>query len=333
MHSYSTPRAAVVVPLYQKASYIRRALQSVFAQTVKDVEVIVVDDGSTDEAPAILREIVDPRLVVHRQQRMGVSAARNRGVSLASAPWVAFLDADDEWLPEFLESTLRVAEASPGVSAAFCNLWDYPSHRPLLSKISCEGNVVTDYFAGLVENDGIGMSSSSALVSRARLQACGGFLEGVTHYEDMEAWARLAWSGEIAFCDASLAVYHSEVPDSASKRRRAAITPYPALLRTYEEWSAAGRIPERLRDSSRRYANWFLAWNVMELSHHGLQTDARRRLKGAEWRDSRDPIVWKAWLWTWLPTVALRSGRWLRARLARSARAHASARSRASGAD
>jgi glycosyltransferase involved in cell wall biosynthesis len=311
----SMPRVSVVVPLYQKGRYVQRALESVFRQTVNDFELIVVDDGSTDDGPSILRGIEDARLLVHRQDRQGVSVARNRGISLARAPWVAFLDADDEWLPGFLESTLRTAETCPGVSAVFSNLWDYPTRRPLLSGVDRQGPLVRDYFATLVSNDGIGMSSSSVVVSKAHLTTCGAFSVDVRHYEDMDLWARLAWTGEVGFCEEPLAIYHSEVPDSASKSVREGIRPYPAVLRTYEEWTAEQKIPARLRESSRRYANWFLAWNVMELAHQGLREEARQRLNSTEWRDHDNPYLWKARVWTWLPTAVLRIGRRVRREL------------------
>jgi glycosyltransferase involved in cell wall biosynthesis len=319
MHLPTTPRVSVVVPLYQKGPYVRRALESVFRQTFEDFEVVVVDDGSTDDASRVLAEIVEPRLIVERQEHRGVSAARNRGVALSRGSWVAFLDADDEWLPAFLKTMIDIADANPGVSAVFSNLWDSPTRRPVLSRIGCRGALVDDYFAALIENDGMGMSSSSTLASKERLVTCGGFSESATHYEDMELWARLAWSGDIGFCSASLAIYHSDVPHSASKNKRAAIIPYPAVLRAYEEWSAAGRIPEKLRRSSRRYANWFLAWNVMELAHQGLGKEGRQRLDEAGWRDAADPLHWKAWMWTWLPHDVLRTGRrfrsWFKGRL------------------
>ena len=315
MHLPSAPRVSVVVPLYQKGLYLARALESIFQQTIEDLEVIVVDDGSTDDGPKVLREIKDARLVVHRQDRQGVSVARNRGVSLARAPWVAFLDADDEWLPVFLESTLRIAETCPGVSAVFSNLWDHAARRALLSRVDRHGPLVRDYFAALVTNDGIGMSSSSVVVSKAHLIACGAFANHVRHYEDMDLWARLAWTGEVGFCEESLAIYHSEVSDSASKSIREGIRPYPAVLRTYEEWSAKQKIPARLRESSRRYANWFLAWNVMELAHQGLREEARQRLNSTQWRDANNLYLWKARVWTWLPTAILQIGRRVRREL------------------
>ena len=290
-------------------------MESVFRQTLEDFEVIVINDGSTDEALRILSEMVDPRLVVHSKANEGVSAARNKGVSLARAPWVAFLDADDEWLPTFLESTVAIAGTHEGIAASFSNLLNHQTGRQLLRQVASQEFVVRDYFAALLANDGIGMSSSSVLISKARILSIGGFDERVRQGEDIDLWARLAWSGDVAYCGNALAICHTEVPHSASKSVREAIAPYPAVLRSYEEWSRSKRIPDLLRDSSRRYANWILARHVMELAHHGFREVAKSRLRGASWRSNAEPSLWKAALWLKLPTPVLRAGRRIRSTL------------------
>src|ERR1035441_8596585 len=98
---------SVVIPLYNKAPYVGRALSSVFRQTIQDFECIVVDDGSTDGGGDLVEKMSDPRLRLVRQANGGVSRARNQGINLARHPLIAFLDADDEWLPGFLEANLR----------------------------------------------------------------------------------------------------------------------------------------------------------------------------------------------------------------------------------
>lgn len=308
------PRVSVVIPLFQKGPYIRRALESVLRQTLEDFEVIVIDDGSTDEAPRILEEIVDRRLIVRRKEHEGVSVARNFGVSLARAPWVAFLDADDEWLPAFLESTLAVGGAS-GVVAVFSNFRDHQTGRESLGRVARKGDLVRDYFDVVLRNNGLGMSSSSVLALRSQVQACGGFPAGVRHGEDIDLWARLAWSGDVAYCAQALAVCHTEVQGSASKNRWAAAIAYPAVLRSYLEWRSADRIPRHLLESSGRYANWILARHVMELAHQGFREDAHRRLCEASWQNRADPLLWRARLWTHLPTGVLRAARTLRGAL------------------
>jgi glycosyltransferase involved in cell wall biosynthesis len=99
---------SVIIPLYNKAPYIARAIDSVLQQRYGDFELIIVDDGSTDEGPSLVRAYSDPRVKLVTQPNAGPGAARNRGIELAQGELLAFLDADDEWLPTFLEESLML---------------------------------------------------------------------------------------------------------------------------------------------------------------------------------------------------------------------------------
>jgi len=121
-------RVSVIVPLYNKAPYVRRALDSVAAQTFGDFELIVVDDGSTDEGASVVESFGDGRVRLIRQENTGPGAARNRGINEARGEVLAFLDADDEWLPTYLEEGLRALDAAgPSVAAATCGYFEHPS--------------------------------------------------------------------------------------------------------------------------------------------------------------------------------------------------------------
>jgi glycosyltransferase involved in cell wall biosynthesis len=110
----------VVIPLFNKAPYVGRAIDSILAQTWRELEVIVVDDGSTDDGPAVVAGYADPRLRLVSQPNRGPGAARNLGIRESRSPLVSFLDADDEWLPTFLESALRSLRDNPGCPVAAC---------------------------------------------------------------------------------------------------------------------------------------------------------------------------------------------------------------------
>jgi glycosyltransferase involved in cell wall biosynthesis len=112
-----------VIPLYNKGRHVLRALRSVLNQKLQPAEIIVVDDGSTDDGPEVVRSMVDTRVRLIGQTNLGPGAARNLGLSQVSTPLVAFLDADDEWMPEFLERSVKAldegGEAISSVSSAY----------------------------------------------------------------------------------------------------------------------------------------------------------------------------------------------------------------------
>src|SRR5271157_5460413 len=111
-------RVSVVIPLYNKAGYITRTLQSVAGQTFEDFETIIVDDGSTDGSGDLAAEFQDGRFRVVRQANAGPGAARNRGIEEARGELIALLDADDVWMPEYLASSLAMFdESGPEVAA------------------------------------------------------------------------------------------------------------------------------------------------------------------------------------------------------------------------
>ena len=110
------PYFSVIIPLYNKAPYIRKTVESVLGQTFGDFELIIVDNGSNDGSSEIVSQFNDPRLSVHRmEENVGVSNARNIGVELSSAPYVTFLDADDWWESTFLEEMKGLIERHPNV--------------------------------------------------------------------------------------------------------------------------------------------------------------------------------------------------------------------------
>ncbi|WP_214041487.1 glycosyltransferase family 2 protein [Methanoculleus sp.] len=220
------PAVSVVIPLYNKGPYIARALNSVFAQTFQDFEVIVVDDGSTDDGAEIVRAFDEPRIRLIQQENRGVSAARNRGIAAARAELVAFLDADDEWLPEFLETILRLRRKFPDAGAYATSYYiQYYSHlqeaniQHLPSK-PWEG-IISRFFQVAAKSEPI--TSSSVCIPKTVFDRIGFFAVGKWWGEDTEMWGRIALYYHIAFCREPIAVYHYEATNRANEKTKVEI--------------------------------------------------------------------------------------------------------------
>lgn len=113
-------KISVIIPLYNKKNHIQRTLTSVLDQTFQDIEVVIVNDGSTDDSVQVVQRIDDSRIRLIHQSNAGVSAARNRGVKEAGGEWIAFLDADDTWHPEKLEKQIAWLKQYPDAMWASC---------------------------------------------------------------------------------------------------------------------------------------------------------------------------------------------------------------------
>jgi glycosyltransferase involved in cell wall biosynthesis len=125
-------KVSVVIPTYNYGAFLAEAIRSVQQQTLQDLEIIVVDDGSTDQTPEVLRAIEDSRLRVHRIPNSGVAVARNVGFHSAKGEYIAQLDSDDRWRPTMLEKCVAVLDGEAGVSAVFTNFvrFDADGIRP-----------------------------------------------------------------------------------------------------------------------------------------------------------------------------------------------------------
>ena len=111
---------SVIIPLYNKEHFVAKTIESVLAQTYKDYELIIVNDGSTDHSADVVSTFSDARIRYEEQANGGVSSARNHGLRMAKGEFVAFLDADDTWYPDFLEQMMRLYTAYPDYSFFCC---------------------------------------------------------------------------------------------------------------------------------------------------------------------------------------------------------------------
>jgi glycosyltransferase involved in cell wall biosynthesis len=195
-----TPRFAVVVPARDPGPALGRALRSVLDQTAQDWEAVVVDDGSVEDLGWSAH--LDPRIRLLRQDNAGVSAARNAGVAATTAPWIAFLDADDHWEPEKLSRVAAALAVSPEpvlVHSAFH--WHLPDRAFVRTY-----DAPADYRAVLA---GTAVLPSTAVVRRDAFEAAGRFDEDLRLNEDHDLWLRLLRSGTAARVAEPVAHYYT----------------------------------------------------------------------------------------------------------------------------
>ena len=216
---------SVILPTHNRAPVLRRALHSVLSQTGVPLEVIVVDDASTDDTPQVLQEFTDPRLHCLRlPARQGAAAARNAGLRESRGAWLAFLDSDDEWLPGFVQAVLEAAQASDerlGVLYTRFERLDGKRRsvtpgrlRTWLSKLPLRRYHLSGDL-GCALRRGNFITLQSALVRKACLDQVGWFDESLKRLQDWELWLRLALLCQFAYLPLTLVRLHAS-PDSLS---------------------------------------------------------------------------------------------------------------------
>ena len=200
---------SVVIPLYNNRDYILRAVESALTQSVPPLEVIVVDDGSTDGGASTLEGIGVGLLRIITQDNCGVGAARNAGMVAARGEWIALLDADDAWLCHHLEEVSRLAKQFPDAGLLGTSYIELPTNQrhhddAKYQKTSTLRKV--DYF--LEESRRIGFICSSAVAIRSDVfYATGGFGSSRTG-EDTEFWARVALNYPVAVSNRVTSIYY-----------------------------------------------------------------------------------------------------------------------------
>lgn len=184
------PQVSVIIPTYNRAQLIRETLSSVFAQTFRDFEVIVIDDGSTDDTLDVLNEYSNG-IELYRISHSGQAAARNIGLQRSSSEYVAFLDSDDIWDVRFLEAMTRVLGNSPGAGFAFCDYGTFDERGIIReSFLPTEHKIRGDIFARLLQVNFI--CTGALLIRRTCFDEIGGFDPQLPVVEDWDLWLRLA---------------------------------------------------------------------------------------------------------------------------------------------
>jgi len=206
------PLVSVIIPTYNRADLVAEALASVKAQTYRDFEIVVVDDGGTDGTCEVLSAWREIRVLRHPGRR-GVSAARNTGINAARGQWLAFLDSDDLWLPDKLARQMFWLEGQPEL--LICQTDETWVRRGVrvnkpLSHRKMAGRIFLPSLARCM------ISPSAVILNRRLFEDHGGFDETLPAAEDYDLWLRLTWRYEVGLVDEPLVIKRGGHPDQLS---------------------------------------------------------------------------------------------------------------------
>nr|WP_321522362.1 glycosyltransferase family 2 protein [uncultured Macellibacteroides sp.] len=198
---------SIIIPLYNKEAYIKKTLESVLAQTYKEFEVIVVNDGSKDNSLQEAKKVSDPRIRVIDKQNGGVSSARNRGIAEAKNEWICFLDADDIMYPNCLDEYRKLHTEFPEImvlcASIDVNIKKYPNQE--------KRYIVSNYYKANVYSEmrtGISLLCTDCIcINKECLAEVGVFNPQYTHGEDLNLWDRLQEKYKFAKSEVAVAYY------------------------------------------------------------------------------------------------------------------------------
>jgi hypothetical protein len=273
-------KVSVIVPLYNKASYVGRTLDSIESQSFSDYEVIVVDDGSTDDGAEIVQRRANPKVRLISQTNQGPGAARNRGIAEAAGQYLAFLDADDEWMPGFLENSLRLLEDhGPEVAAVSSGYVQYPagqSMRPFWERrgleqgvYSADENMSPRFLMHLLAY----ICPWNTVVRKETLHRHGGVFSRnrCVYGEDSFLWLKVLLNEKVAVNLEPLVRFHSEA-SQLSKNLQGPRPTEPILLYPEEVREAC---PQRLRSLLEQILALRAVKTACMLSYWGRWQEAR----------------------------------------------------------
>ena len=290
---------SVIIPLYNKAPYVRKALETVCAQTYRDYEIIVINDGSTDNSAIIAEEYLNGvegiSYKILSQPNAGVSAARNNGVAQASGDYIAFLDADDWWEPTYLERMVQLIKEYPEAGLYACN---YVYYKPGKTHVAL--NIPTGYInypKAYYESGAMPVWTGATMMPREVFDEMGGFPLGVKLGEDFLLWAKIAMQYKVAFLNEALAWYNNDVPATLRATRNLHVPEHHMLFRMEEiigdRLEAKGDDWKRLIDKLR--ISGLLDYWLDKRFHN----QAQEELKKVDWNKQPDNIkrIYKTPIW------------------------------------
>jgi glycosyltransferase involved in cell wall biosynthesis len=207
---------SIVIPLYNKERTILRTISSILNQTYQDFEIIVIDDGSTDNSNSLVSAINSPNIKIFKQKNAGVSSARNAGIKYSNNDWIAFIDGDDEWIHDYLKTIVTLHNLYPN-SRVLATSYFFGNNRGTLipaklNKFRPLGNYGTmDNYFKVASKSSPPIWSSAVVIHKAELERINGFPINIKLGEDILTWARLAINNKIGYCILPCSIFWHDV--------------------------------------------------------------------------------------------------------------------------
>jgi len=209
------PLISVVIPAYNAAAFIKKAINSVLTQSYKHLEIIIVNDGSIDKTTDIVNALSDKRIKLISQSNMGLSNARNTGIKASKGEYIAFLDADDYWKPEKLEKQLKLLTQHPEIGFCSTQTRVETPEGQFINDWLCPDISISTLHSIFIQNAAITGSGSGVLVKKELQDLAGFFDESLKSLEDIDMWLRYAAHSEYCCLPESLTVITKQ-PESMS---------------------------------------------------------------------------------------------------------------------
>lgn len=275
------PAISVIIPAYNAARTVGATVDSVLAQTFTDFELIVVDDGSTDETADVVATRSDARLDLVRTENRGVSAARNRGLARATGAYVAFLDADDAWDPAKLERQLGALTQTPKAGLCFTSAQIVDDRgRPTGVDMAVE---CADFTSALLLEGNIVAGGGSSVLARTQLvRDAGGFDPALSQCADWDMWLRLSLQTKFVPIREALTLYRRALGSMSSNSALLERDTFAMLDKFYRREESARYAGVR----KRAYANQWMVCAGTHL-HAGHLRDSVRCVRAALRSDPR----------------------------------------------
>jgi glycosyltransferase involved in cell wall biosynthesis len=280
---------SVVIPLYNKAHTIKRTLGSILTQTFKEFEVIIINDGSTDNGIEVIKNFTnDTRIRIIEQENQGVSAARNQGVAKAKYEYVAFMDGDDEWISGYLQSVINVITKFPTAGMICTAGLVYGGDKMYYRIAKKYNNKVT--LINFFENPHVFVHTSATVVKKTAFYKTQGFPVGMKRNQDYACFFSIAMIADVVYNGCPLTIYWGNIQGQATSQKNMDIHVINRHNLCYANWEKTGKQNRTFLifmkyEIRHQILGYLKNKNTIEINYlvDNLSTDIKRHFLSFEW--------------------------------------------------